>query len=127
MDNIKVIKLQNGCDLVSNVSYGTTGHYTLEEPMEFSLEGRGNETGLVMRHWLPVQLLRKNAIDIKVSDVLAVLDPADDFSEYYLNTVSKIKELLKAKEAVDNMTDEEMNDIINDFELMDHKGNSVLH
>ena len=58
----KIIKLQNGTDLIANVtSIGDV--YVLEEPMEFGIEVRGSQTGnLIMNHWLPVQLIKKNGI-----------------------------------------------------------------
>jgi len=121
----QIIKLKNGEDLIANVSLNDS-HYTLEEPMEFMLDdNRGREVGLVMRHWLPVQLLKRNSIEIKAQDVLSIMEPADDFCEYYVNTVSKIKELLKAKNLIDDMDDDEMQQMINDFEELQHHGNTL--
>jgi hypothetical protein len=121
----QIIKLKNGEDLIANVSLNDS-HYTLEEPMEFMLDdSRGRDVGLVMRHWLPVQLLKRNSIEIKVQDVLSIMEPADDFCEYYVNTVSKIKELLKAKNLIDEMDDDEMQQMINEFEELQHHGNTL--
>jgi hypothetical protein len=121
----QIVKLKNGEDLIANVSLSDS-HYTLEEPMEFMLDdSRGREVGLVMRHWLPVQLLKRNSIEIKAQDVLSIMEPADDFCEYYVNTVSKIKELLKAKNLIDDMDDDEMQQMINDFEELQHHGNTL--
>jgi len=122
----QIIKLKNGEDLIANVTANGLDNYTLEEPMEFMLDdSRGREVGLVMRHWLPVQLLKRNSIEIKAQDVLSMMEPADDFCEYYVNTVSKIKELLKAKNLIDDMDDDEMQQMINDFEELQHHGNTL--
>ena len=113
----QIIKLQNGTDLIANVAMNNAEEYVLEEPMEFNIDIRGRgESGLIMRHWLPVQLLKKNSISIKTKDVLSVMEPEDEFCEYYLNTVYKIKELLKAKSLVDDMDDDEIQEMIDEFE-----------
>jgi hypothetical protein len=71
---------------------------------------------------LPVQLLKKNEIIIENKDILGILEPNDEFCEYYLNTVEKIKDLLKAKNLVDSLDDDEVNDIMDAFEEMDNNG-----
>jgi len=121
----QIIKLQNGTDLIANVAMNNAEEYVLEEPMEFNIDFRGRDSGLVMRHWLPVQLLKKNSISIKSKDVLSVMEPEDEFCEYYLNTVYKIKELLKAKSLVDNMDDDEIQDILDDFEDLSNDGDTI--
>jgi hypothetical protein len=121
----QIIKLQNGTDLIANVALNSAEEYVLEEPMEFNIDIRGRDSGLIMRHWLPVQLLKKNSISIKTKDVLSVMEPEDEFCEYYLNTVYKIKELLKAKSLVDNMDDDEIQDILDDFEDLSNNGDTI--
>jgi hypothetical protein len=69
-----------------------------------------------MSHWLPVQLIKKNEIKINSRDVLTMFEPNDEFAEYYTNTVEKIKNLLKAKNVADSMTDEEIEDIMDALE-----------
>ena len=120
----QIIKLQNGEDLIANVTLNGV-NYILEEPMEFAIDERSRESGLIMRHWLPVQLLKKNAIEIQAKDVLSFLEPEEQFCEYYINTVSKIKELLKAKDALDvieDMDDGELADMISEYEELKHHG-----
>ena len=118
----QIIKLQNGTDLIANVALQNDEHYILEEPMEFGIDFRGKEAGLSMRHYLPVQLLKKNSIEIHSKDVLSLLEPDDEFCEYYINTVYKIKELLKAKEIVSEMDDIEIQGLIDEFEDLDNDG-----
>ena len=126
MDNIKIVKLRNGEDLVGTLTSTEIGNYRLEEPMAFEIDFRHNSSGLIMRHWLPVQLVKKNEIELTQKDILAIIEPADDFCEYYCNTVEKIKELLKAKNLVDDMSDEEIDMIMNEFEDMNNDG-ATLH
>jgi len=123
----QIIKLQNGTDLIANVTINND-YYTLEEPMEFGIDFRGREGGLIMKHYLPVQLLKKNSMEIHTKDILSIMEPEDEFCEYYINTVEKIKALLKAKNLVnelEDLSDEELQDIMNQFEDMDHHGNTL--
>ena len=121
----QIIKLQNGTDLVANVVMNGIDNYILQEPMEFGIDFRGRDAGLIMKHWLPVQLLKKNSIEIHSKDILSFLEPEEEFCEYYVNTVSRIKELLKAKEIISEMDDEELGNMINEFEDLEHYGNTI--
>jgi hypothetical protein len=126
MDNIKIIKLQNGEDIVGAVTANGVQYYDIEEPMLFEIDYRGNHSGLVMRHWLPVQLLKKNYIQLKTQDVLCILEPDEEFSEYYLHTVEKIKRLLKAKASVNEMSNEEIQEIVDELDIL-NQGNDTVH
>ena len=120
---IKILRLSNGEDIIGNFTdLYDTGRYIVEEPMSVDIENRGKESGLMMHHWLTVQLLTKNEITLKEKDVLCVLEPNDEFCEYYENTVVKIRELLKAKNLVDSLDDDEVNDIMDAFEEMELDG-----
>jgi hypothetical protein len=122
----QIIKLQNGEDLIANVVMSGMDHYILEEPMEFAIDTRNPQNaGLIMRHWLPVQLIKKNSIEIHSKDILSMMEPEEQFCEYYLDTVYKIKELLKAKEIISEMDDEELGNMINEFEELEQYGNTL--
>lgn len=125
MDNIKIVRLKNGEDIVGQLTANGSSSYDVIEPMTVDVEFQGRQAGLVMRHWLPVQLIKRNEIVLEKHDILCVIEPAEDFSEYYTNTVTKIHDLLKAKNLVDSMTDEEINDIIHEFEDLQHNGNTL--
>jgi hypothetical protein len=122
---IKIVRLQNGEDIIGNLTTEDIGKYIVEEPMTVGIEYRGKEAGLMMHHWLPVQLIKKNEITLENKDVLCILEPNDEFCEYYLNTVEKIKALLTAKNALDNMSDEETDDIMDAFEELLNDGRTL--
>ena len=125
MDNIRIVKLQNGEDLVGTLTTNEYGNYRLEEPMSFEIDFRNNSSGLIMRHWLPVQLIKKNEIELTHKDIIAVLEPAEDFCEYYCNTVEKIKELLSAKNNLDGLDEEETDNIMDAFEELLNDGKTL--
>jgi hypothetical protein len=120
---IQIIRLKNGEDIIGQV-YDDTGDYEIQEPMSVSVEYRGRESGLVMQHWLPVQLIENNKTMIRKDDVLTTFHPNAEFKEYYENTVKKMQDLLKAKEITDAMTDEEIEDIM---DALDDSEGQVLH
>lgn len=115
MNTIKIVRLKNGEDIIGNLNM-VNDEYEITEPMSVNVVIKGQESGLVMSHWLPVQLIKKNEIKINTRDVLTVIEPNDEFAEYYTNTVEKIKMLLKAKNIADEMTDEEIDDIMDAME-----------
>jgi len=126
MNTIKIVRLKSGEDIIGNVTANGIQYYDIDEPMAFEVDYRGNHSGLVMRHWLPVQLLKKNQIQLNAHDVLCVLEPDDEFSEYYLSTVEKVNRLLEAKASVKDMTDDEIQEIVDEFNTM-NQGNDTLH
>lgn len=127
MDNIKIVRLKNGEDIVGQLTANGINAYDITEPMSVGLELRpGHELGLVMRHWLPIQLVKKNEIVLEKHNILCVIEPADEFCEYYLNTTKKIQDLLKAKKLVENMTDDEIQEALQDFEDLNYDG-AVIH
>ena len=122
---IKIVRLQNGEDIIGNLTAEDIGKYIVEEPMTVGIEYRGKEAGLMMHHWLPVQLIKKNEITLENKDVLCILEPNDEFCEYYLNTVEKIKDLLAAKNAIDKLDSEEYDDTMDAFEELLNDGKTL--
>jgi len=121
---IKIVRLKNGEDIIGDLMKLPIDDIQITEPMSVAITNRGQESGLIMSHWLPVQLIKKNEITIKSCDVLTMFEPNDEFAEYYLNTVEKIKSLMKAKELTDEMTDEEIDDIM---DALDDSEGQVIH
>jgi hypothetical protein len=127
MNNIRIVRFKNGEDIVGKIANtDNTETYDVIEPMTVDVEYHGKQAGLVMRHWLPVQLVKKNEITLKHSDILCILEPDDEFAEYYVNTVEKIHDLLKAKNLVNELSDNEIDDIMDAFEEIKQHGN-ILH
>lgn len=121
---IQIIRLKNGEDIIGEVFEDIRDELEIDCPMTVDLEYHGNQSGLVMAHWLPVQLIEKNMVKIKSCDVLTRFYPNNEFAEYYTNTVSKLKDLLKAKKITDALTDEEVEDIM---DALDDGQGQTLH
>lgn len=106
MDNIKMVRLQNGEDIIGTISSNTSGVYNVSHPMVVEITSRNGMPILGMTHWLPVQLVKTNEVILTDKDILCMIEPSEDFIEYYNNTVEKISELLKAKKIIkDQMED----------------------
>lgn len=110
MNQIRMLRLKTGEDIIGTVLDDGAGLYHIREPMEVSIEYKGKQTGIVMSYWLPVQIVKYNAASLKYNDILTIIDPNDALVEYYETTVEKFHEILKAKEMADAMTDEEMSE-----------------
>ena len=123
---IEILRLKNGEDIIGEVytDLGIEG-YEIHEPMLVGIETRGNNAGLVMQHWLPVQLIEKNWTTIKKEDVLTTFAPNSEFKEYYQNTIKKLNQILEAKKLADEMTDEEIQEALDIMEL--ELGNNTIH
>ncbi len=100
MDNIKMVRLQNGEDIIGTISSNTSGVYNVSHPMVVEITSRNGMPILGMTHWLPVQLVKTNEVTLTDKDILCMIEPSEDFIEYYNNTVKKISDLLKAKKII---------------------------
>lgn len=121
---IEILRLKNGEDIIGEV-YSDTGDYEIQEPMSVSIEYKNNQAGLVMQYWLPVQIIEKNITTIRKEDVLTTFVPNEEFREYYIDTVERLDRLMKVKEEVDRMSDDQISQVMED--LMDNTGHKTYH
>jgi tRNA 2-selenouridine synthase SelU len=128
MNTLQILRLKNGEDIIGSVQqFSANGNFEIVEPMIVELQFRGNQSNLVMAHWLPVQLINKNQTVIGGDEVLATFEPSKDFAEYYVNTVQRIHDVIKQKELashMDDMSDEEMMEVMNALENI---SNQTIH
>ena len=100
--DIKIVRFKDGLDVVCHFNYTSEDEsmMELETPMMFEVRN----TNLVMQHWLPLSLMKKNTVKIKTEEVLCLIEPSDEFAEYYHDTVTKMNKssmisILEAAEA----------------------------
>jgi hypothetical protein len=117
-----ILRLQSGEDII-----GTTtpfdGGIHIVEPMSFYVNYRNNEPKGVLQlsHWLPVQMIMSNEAYIRNEDILVIMEPEEQFMEYYVNAVSKIKDVLEDQMDLDE------NQIKDIFDSMDNLKNQSIH
>ena len=123
---VKIIRLKSGEDIIGTCNlYNDDKEMDIHEPMTVDVETRGSYAGqLIMSNWLPINLIKDNKTTLNLQDILFMLDPEDSFIEYYQNTVDKLKEVLKAKQEVKDMSDEQITEILNAMESPESR---VLH
>jgi GTPase involved in cell partitioning and DNA repair len=130
MNNIKVLRLQSGEDIIGLVDISDE-NYKVTEPMTVGIESRGKYNGLVMHQWIPVQLVKNKTIVISKCDVMFAMEPTEEFTEYYNATVEKINKVLKKQKEIEvndiiETTDDEFEELMEAFNEMEQDGH-ILH
>ena len=98
MEEIKILRLVTGEDIICRFIKVSTDSYAIMNPMVVGIKYKKNDgASLTMAHWLPIEIIKKNETLISPRDVIAIVDPADDVAEYFDMTVDILNELMKAK------------------------------
>jgi len=111
MDNIKIVRLQSGEDVIANYKDDEEGSITLTNPM--SLMFKRMPTGravMMMSPWLPLELVEDNVACIYAQDILSVFQPKQHIIDYYNTTVTEVEEDRKNDE-MDELHDMEEDDM----------------
>jgi len=97
--DIKIVRFKDGLDVVCHFNYTSEDEtmMQLETPMMFEVRN----TNLVMQHWLPLSLMKENTVKIKTEEVLCLIEPSDEFAEYYHETVTKMNKFVGKKQTED--------------------------
>jgi len=90
---IKILRLKSESDIICTVEEIRNGEYVITDPMNFELQTRGGVMHIIMDFYLPIQVMERNNVVIKESDVLFQATPSQDFMEYYMNSVESIKKM----------------------------------
>ena len=122
MDNIKIVRLQSGEDVIAGYSDDQEGSVTLTNPM--ALIFKRMPTGravMMMSPWLPLELVEDNIACIYAQDILSVFQPKQSIIDYYNTTVMEVEE---------DRQNEEMNELHdideNDFEMSSEEENEAM-
>jgi len=91
MNNVKIIRLISGEDIISVIEEIDEGLYLLSSPMIFDIGHRNQSTHISMGHFLPVQVMQQNEMVLHFKDILFMVNPTEEFMEYYGNSVDKLK------------------------------------
>ena len=114
MDNIKIVRLQSGEDVIADYTQvDGDSSVLLTNPM--TLMFKRMPTGravMLMSPWLPLELVEKNEAWLFEADILSIFQPKSQIIDYYTTTV---------KEVQDDMLQEEMHgqsltDITDEFD-----------
>ena len=114
MDNIKIIRLQSGEDVIADYTQMEgDSSVLLTNPM--TLMFKRMPTGravMLMSPWLPLELVEKNEAWLFEADILSVFQPKAQIIEYYTTSVKEVQEDMLQEE----MHGESLTDISNEYD-----------
>lgn len=132
MESINILRLKTGEDIICYMEHYGNDEVIVREPMMVMvrMDYKTGKQTIGMDHWLPISLLKYNEVALKMSDVIAVMTPTAEFTEYYENAVAVVNKFKNSKEEEptssddDVLTQEDMSLIL---EGMDQLSNKVVH
>ena len=124
MDEVKIVRFKDGLDVICFYETLNNEFVDVKEPMMFEIRNMN----LVMQQWLPIAMIKENRATVKQEDILCVMEPSDDFKEYFQTTVEKVNDSIQKKKNAS--TDEEkdyMLEVLSAMDEMDNTKNLKLH
>jgi hypothetical protein len=114
MDNIKILRLQSGEDVIADYTQVEgDASVLLTNPM--CLIFKRMPTGravMLMSPWLPLELVEKNEAWLFEADILSVFQPKAQIIEYYTTSVKEVQEDMLQEE----MHGESLTDISDEYD-----------
>jgi len=110
MEAVKVLRLKTGEDIIAYLEQVDKLNFIVREPMVFMFKNNP-KTGkdiVMMDHWLPVQLLKHNEAFIAENEIVTILEPTSEFTEYFENAVDSIHKAKSVVEELSESNEEEM-------------------
>jgi hypothetical protein len=111
MDNVRIIRLKDGEDIITSYHLNSNGIIEMYDPMTlFYKRLSAGKSMLLMSPWLPMELVQTNSACISMNEVLTIVEPRTALIEYYNNAV------VEANEMISNFTDQIDESLFNDFD-----------
>jgi hypothetical protein len=114
MDNIKILRLQSGEDVIADYTQVEgDASVLLTNPM--CLIFKRMPTGravMLMSPWLPLELVEKNEAWLFEADILSVFQPKSQIIDYYTTSVKEVQEDMLQEE----MHGESLTDISDEYD-----------
>ena len=119
MNDVKIIKLKTTEDIIC--FYEEIGEKVkISNPFSVYIEynRKTRSQNLIMNFWLPVNLIKSQSAILNSSEILTVMEPKEEFVEYFLNMVN----------GLNDETKEETEELIKLFlEKLDAKSLNKIH
>ena len=110
---VKIIRLVTGEDIVGSCLFDDDDSaFLIECPMKvvISRAGEFDKTMLIMMPWLPLEIIEDNIASISYQDVITMVNPKEDFIEYYQSTVDRYDALLEKSKQEGSTFENEFDD-----------------
>lgn len=125
MDNIKIVRLQNGEDLIGDVSHKSDGSIDIYDPMVFAMDYRGKFPSLLIKHWTPTQLFQKTAINLNQSNIMFITEPTEIFLNYYTDIVNEENSEPRHEESNNESEETLLEELIDKFNTITNESNTL--
>ena len=122
MEEIRIIRLKSGDDVIGVVSDIDENKINVRYPMVVDIMDSGTHQSYVIQSWLPHQMFQHNEVDLFNDDILFVASATDKFIEYYSQMVEKLEKYITSSEIMTHLEEEE--ELI---EVMNEKASNIVH
>jgi hypothetical protein len=95
MESINLLRLKSGEDIICYIENYGHDEIVIRDAMVVFIKTdmkTGNQIAM-LDHWLPVSVIKENEAIVKMSEVLAIMNPSAEFTEYFENSVDTIKQI----------------------------------
>jgi hypothetical protein len=108
METIKLLRLKSGEDIITYFEQVDKLNFIVREPMVVLVKSdmKSGKQIIMMDHWLPAPLIKNNEAFITEGEIVTILEPTSEFSEYFENAVDAIHKAKNVEE--DSSNEEEM-------------------
>lgn len=114
---IQILRLKDGSDIICNTNITDTETLNLNYPMMFDMINQR----LVLQHWLPLAAMKGTSVSIRLSEIVCIMEPNDEFAEYYEIAVNKLNSV------VESNVEDGFNDIINAMDELENNKEISIH
>ena len=120
MNDIKILKLKTTEDVICFYEK-CENTIKITNPLSVYIEYnvKTKSQNLVMNFWLPINLIKDQSVEIDCSEILTIMEPKEEFKEYYLNFINNLD-----KKLVKEVTKDEVNLML---EQLDAKQLNQIH
>jgi hypothetical protein len=127
MEQIKIVRLKNGEDIIGNV-IETDYECYIKDALRIELydDVRKQTQVLTLANWAPSSIIKVNECKIYENDILTKFEPTESFVQHYQATIVAMQQMVIAKEKTDSMSDEEIVELITAMEEREESG-EYLH
>jgi hypothetical protein len=110
MEAIKILRLKSGEDIIAYLEQVDKLNFIVREPMVVLLksDARSGKQIIMMDHWLPAPLIQHNEAFITENEIVTILEPTSEFSEYFEDAVDTIHRAKSAGGEVSDSDEEGM-------------------
>ena len=114
---IQILRLKDGSDIICDTDFKNADTVELHYPMMFEMV----HNKLMLQHWLPLAAMKGTSVTIRISEVVCIMEPNDEFAEYYETAVNKLVSVVEPTE------EDQFNDIINAMEELESSKGISIH